>query len=275
MKVDKQFARLINALKEAGIYDDCAVFFLSDHGDFAGDYDLPEKAQNTFENCLVNVPLLIKPPKGLPIDPGICDALTELIDFYATAMDFAGVEPDHTHFGKSLAAQVGDRSLPGRAFVCCEGGRNPGEQHCDEYHTARGIMPEQSAYWPKAKAQSDDEAHAKAVMISDGRFKYVCRTAGNDEFYDLAEDPGERTNRIGDPLFHEEILRMKNLMLRWMIQTSDVVPLHRDARFTPEMTWARCRLLVPPGEEENVRKMIADGIDIVPLMQYCRSLNQL
>lgn len=63
-------------------------------------------------------------------------------------------------------------------------------------------------------------------------------------------------------------------MLRRMIETSDMVPYHRDARFTPEMMWARCRHLVPPGKEDQVRGMIADGVDFVSLMQYCRSLKR-
>lgn len=33
MKIDVQFGKLVEALKEEGIYDDCAIFFLSDHGD--------------------------------------------------------------------------------------------------------------------------------------------------------------------------------------------------------------------------------------------------
>ena len=49
MKIDVQFGKLVEALKEEGIYDDCAIFFLSDHGDFTGDFDLPEKAQNCFD----------------------------------------------------------------------------------------------------------------------------------------------------------------------------------------------------------------------------------
>ena len=46
-KIDDQFGRLCAALKVAGIYDDSAIFVLSDHGDFTGDYSLVEKAQRT------------------------------------------------------------------------------------------------------------------------------------------------------------------------------------------------------------------------------------
>jgi arylsulfatase A-like enzyme len=60
MKVDEQFRRVCDALKEAGKYDNSAIFFLSDHGDFDGDYGIPEKAQNCFEDCLTKVPFLVK-----------------------------------------------------------------------------------------------------------------------------------------------------------------------------------------------------------------------
>ena len=47
------------ALRDApGLYDDTAIFFFSDHGDFTGDYGLVEKTQNTFEDCLTRVPFI-------------------------------------------------------------------------------------------------------------------------------------------------------------------------------------------------------------------------
>ncbi|GAH74825.1 unnamed protein product, partial [marine sediment metagenome] len=45
-RVDDQYGRILDALREAGLYDDTAVFFFSDHGDFTGDYGLVEKNQN-------------------------------------------------------------------------------------------------------------------------------------------------------------------------------------------------------------------------------------
>ncbi|MDD3429496.1 MAG: sulfatase-like hydrolase/transferase [Oscillospiraceae bacterium] len=155
MKVDAQFKRLTDALKQAGIYDDCAIFVLSDHGDFAGDYDLIEKCQNSFEDCLTRVPLLIKPPKGTDMDAGVSDSLVELVDFFATAMDFADVTPSYTHFGRSLRPVLKNRAADVREYVFCEGGRQPGETHCDEYHQAgpQGA-PKAIVYWPKMMAQA-------------------------------------------------------------------------------------------------------------------------
>lgn len=110
-----------------GMYDDLAIFFLSDHGDFAGDYHLAEKAQNTYEDVLSRVPLLIKPPKmrderGLelyPCDAGVAAGVAELVDFYATALEYAGVEPQENHFGRSLQPVVADRKVRVREYAHC------------------------------------------------------------------------------------------------------------------------------------------------------------
>ena len=273
MKIDRQFGRLTDALKEAGIYDDCAIFFFSDHGDFAGDYGLAEKAQNTFEDCLTRVPLLIKPPKGVEVTPGVSPALTELIDFYATALDFAGITPAHTHFGRSLRPLLGDLGAPGRKYVFCEGGRMPGETHCDEYHGAGpNGPPKASPYWPKMMAQTDNTAHAKGIMMRGQRYKYVSRSIGPDELYDLDRDPGETCNLIDDGECADLVASMRLDMLKWLQATADIVPYEFDQRFTPEMMWARVRHLLRPEDEPAVRDMIANHVGFAKLMQYCKDL---
>lgn len=275
-KVDRQFGKLVQALKDEGIYDDCAIFFLSDHGDFTGDYGVVEKAQSCFEECLTNVPLLIKPPKGYALDAGISDSLVELVDFYATAMEMAGVAPSHSHFGRSLTGILENRNAVIRPFVCCEGGRLPGETHCDEYHgkTPGSVASPNVVYWPKMKAQSDDEAHAKGAMLRNDRYKYICRITGEDEMYDLIADPQETTNRINDPALQAVLAEMRIQLMRWMLATADVVPLTEDARFTPEMLWARARSMVPKEYEADVREKIARGMPFPELMGYCRRLGE-
>ena len=72
--------------------------------------------------------------------------------------------------------------------------------------------------------------HTKAAMCRDGRYKYVRRAFEMDEFYDLEEDPGETRNRIGDPRYADQIIRLKERMLNWYMETCDVVPLKTDRR---------------------------------------------
>ena len=233
--VDDMFGMITDALKEAGIYDDTLIVFLSDHGDFAGDFDLPEKAQNSFEDILTKVPLLIKPPKGESVDAGVTKALTELVDFYATVMDYAGVEPGHDQFGVSLRPVIEDRTKENRQYVFSEGGRRACEKQADEFHKYGDEGPKKTSdYWAKMNAEADDFAHEKGTMICDGTYKYVLRLSGTDEFYDLAIDPQEKINRIGEEKYAGEILRLKLAMLKWYQETCDTVQREFDSRFLTE-----------------------------------------
>lgn len=274
-KVDDQFKRLCGALREAGIYDDCLIFFFSDHGDFAGDYGLVEKAQSCFEDCLSRVPLLVKPPKAEAVDPGVTDSLAELVDFYGTAMDYAGIVPGRTHFGRSLRPVIENRNRKIREYVFCEGGRLPEEKHCDEYHSVGPMGPrEDFVYWPKMKAQTDDVAHAKGAMIRDSRHKYISRITGEDEFYDLEKDPGERHNEINNPSYTAEIARLRLAQLRWYQGTADVVPFEYDRRFTDEMLWAKAKSQCPAGYEDDVREKIRSGMKQGLLFMYLNELKE-
>jgi arylsulfatase A-like enzyme len=271
MKVDQMFKKLCDALKEAGIYDDSAIFFLSDHGDYTGDYGISEKSQNTFEDCLTNVPFLIKPPGWEKNDPGISESMVELVDFYGTVIDYANISSTHTHFGRSLKNIIGDRSLSNREYVCCEGGRLEEEIHCDEFHAngPNGTTP-YNPYYPRHLAQSNTVAHGKATMIRTKRYKYIARLYGKDEFYDLEKDPKELHNVIDINEYREEILNHKEMLMRWYLNTSDIVPFDYDMRFSPEMTWQKIKRLVPKEYEEEIKTKIAKGVNPFVLMNECR-----
>ena len=261
-KVDDQFRRLCDTLKRAGIYDDCAIFFLSDHGDYAGDYGLPEKSQNTFEDCLTKVPLLVKPPRGEGLDSGITDSMVELVDFYATVMDYAGVESGHDHFGRSLRPILEDRSAELRDYVFCEGGRMPWEIQADEYHPTAGSsgnIPKVSMYWPRQTAQLDGDVHCKGTMVRGRDYKYVHRANGKHEFYDLQKDGLEEHNVYGDVIYEEQVKQMRFIMLEWYQQTCDIVPRDYDRRFTDRMMWTMIKQECPPQLEEKAWEMIRDG----------------
>ena len=230
-KVDDLFGQLIQALQDAGLYEDSAIFVLSDHGDFAGHYDLPEKAQNCLEDCLTRVPLLVKPPAGYAVDAGVTDSLAELVDFYATALDFAGVELAGDHFGRSLRSVIADRSHEVRTYAFSEGGRLPAEIQCDEFHADGPTgTPVTSDYYARLLAQCDPLAHEKATMITDGRYKYIERLSGRCEFYDLTADPGEKINLYPDLADSPEVIRLQRAMLHWYQETCDTVPRDYDRR---------------------------------------------
>jgi len=229
-RVDAQFGLVVEALKESGIYDDSAIFFFSDHGDFTGDYGLVEKTQNTFEDCLTRVPLIVKPPSDRGIEPGIRDQLVELIDFTATAYDWSGVEPGYDHFGRSLSPLIAGATNAHRDAVFCEGGRLIGEAQAMEKDSPSFYDPS-GLYWPRVQLQgSEGGEHSKATMCRTRDYKYVRRLYETDELYDLRADPGELHNRIDDPACARVLADLRERMLTWYQTTCDVVPYKTDVR---------------------------------------------
>ena len=226
-RVDHQFGLVVNALRQVGMYDDTAIFFFSDHGDFTGDYGLVEKTQNTFQDCLTHVPFIIKPPAKTPLQPRISSALVELIDFSATVEALTGIQPKHTHFGRSLLPVLAGTSDTHRDAVFCEGGRLHGETHCMEL----GLGPE-SQYWPRISLEcGEGPEHMKSVMCRTHEYKYVRRHSDSDELYDLRNDPGECQNRINDPKLASVLAQLKERLLTFYMETGDVVPHELDKRW--------------------------------------------
>ncbi len=232
-RLDHQFGLLVEALQERELYDETAIFLFSDHGDFTGDYGLVEKTQNTFEDCLTNVPFILKPPASVPVRPRVSEALVELVDFPATVFELAGIEPNYWHFGKSLLPLLNSAADDHRDAVFTEGGRLMGEEHASESVnlTRWNGEPEDGQYWPRISLQASDEApwHTKATMCRTRRHKYVRRLYEGDELYDLERDPHELDNRIDDPALAPVLAKLKERMLTWYMETCDVVPIELDA----------------------------------------------
>jgi arylsulfatase A-like enzyme len=176
------------------------------------------------------VPFLIKPPAGVPVRPRVSDALVELIDFPATVEALLGIEPRHTHFGRSLLSVLAGERDTHRDAVFCEGGRLRGEKHCMERESNPDLDPER-LYWPRqAMQRSEGPEHGKAVMCRTERYKYVKRLYESDELYDLRDDPGERHNRIGDPALADVLAGLKERLLTFFLETADAVPFQTDKR---------------------------------------------
>ncbi|KPJ55987.1 MAG: hypothetical protein AMS16_03185 [Planctomycetes bacterium DG_58] len=226
-RVDRNFGRVIDAVKENGLWENTAILLAADHGDFGGDYEMVEKTQNTFEDVLTNVPLVIRVPGGKP-HSGACDALVQSMDLFATLMELTGAEARHTHFSKSLMPIVRGETDEHRQFVCCEGGARIEEVHTHE--NPKSHTPEH-VYHPRITIQNQQpELHGKAVMLRTHDWKYVRRLYDTDELYELTSDPDELRNVVNDPARAEIVREMRDRMLTWFLDTGDAVPFRWDKR---------------------------------------------
>jgi choline-sulfatase len=219
VKLDHVFGQLIAELKAKGLYENTMVVFMSDHGDYAGDYGLPEKWPTGFQDVLLHTPLIVKFPGNTHAGEKI-DAFTQSIDVFPTVLEAAQVNTPYTHFGQSLLPL--SKGAAGRDAVFATGGYDPREPQCFETGVDSPDDPFMGQYYEKMKLQQEDPTTvARTAMVRTQEWKLVIRTAGKDELYHLSEDPQELINRIDDHALIPLVQQLKDQLLTWYLRTSD------------------------------------------------------
>ena len=221
-RVDDQFGRILAAVDAAGQTDDTLVVFLTDHGEYLGDWGLVEKWPSGMDPCLLRNPLIVAGP-GVA-SGRTCDALVEIVDVGATLLDVAGATPTHTHFGRSLVDVLAEPSGEFRTHVFSEGGFSPTD--VDLFQRAGG------EYEIKGRLQHErPELVGKAMCVRPPPHRYVCRQCEGDELYDRLADPHETTNLVDDPVHRGALTELRSVLLDWLVATSDVIPWEKHPRF--------------------------------------------
>ena len=233
---DTLLGMLLDALDETGHSEDTAVFFFADHGDWAGDYGLVEKWPSALDDCLTRVPFIARVPGAAMGRGHVVREPVEMFDVMATSLDLAGIQPQHTHFARSLVPQLrGAAGDPTRA-VFSEGGYDPHEPHTFEGRAQSGALfrtPEH-IYFPKGKLQQDvPESVCRTTSIRTLDHRLVRRPLGVSELYDLRADPRELHNVHGQAEHAQAQRDLEARMLDWLIHTSDVVPQEEHPRGLP------------------------------------------
>lgn len=91
--VDHQVGRIVQALKDKGMYEDTLILFASDHGDMMGDYNAVGKRTMVDSSC--HVPLMIRfPGRGAQRRADPCS----LVDIAPTLLGYAGAAYDKDEF---------------------------------------------------------------------------------------------------------------------------------------------------------------------------------
>ena len=232
--VDELLGQLLDALHQTNLVEQTTTFFLSDHGDYAGDYGLVEKWPSAAEDIITRVPLVVQTPGGAA--GHVVAEPVELFDLMATTLDLAGLEAQHTHFAQSWRSQLqGDSGDPDRAAFC-QGGYARHEPHNFEGKPDRDQFArnERNIYYPKGRLQQDaPDSVARTVTIRTATHKLTHRPTGLSELYDLQVDPQELHNCIGEQGYAQVQQDLERRLLDWTIQTSDVTPFDMDPRGLP------------------------------------------
>jgi arylsulfatase A-like enzyme len=224
-RLDDQFGRLQSALDRASVGERTVTFFHTDHGEYLGDYGLVEKWPSGLDPCLVRNPLMAAGP-GVA-EGGMCSSFVEMIDLPATLCEIAETDIGHRQFGRSLAGVLDDPSRAHRSRAFSEGGFRVDEASQNE-------MPDHFPYLRKGQLQQErPELVGRAIAMRSEDWTYVYRLYEDDELYDRHADPHETTSVADDPAHAARCRDLRDEILGWLVETSDVIAPQRDPRMEP------------------------------------------
>ena len=175
--MDANVGRVLDSLDALGVRDSTVIVFSADQGFNCGHHGVWGKGNGTipynmFEES-IRVPLIWH-HRGAIEAGSRSAAMVSTYDFFPTLLDYLGVEaaPDPERVGRSYAGFL-------------RGGR------------------------PDWRSELFFEyGYTRAVRT--GNLKFVERADGwPNELFDLEEDPGERTNRVGKPEFRERRVALR------------------------------------------------------------------
>jgi arylsulfatase A-like enzyme len=166
---DRSFGALMAELKRLGLYEKTLVVLMSDHGEQFYEHGGFAHGQNLYQETVRNL-LAVKLPYqrngGRVVEHNVQE-----IDILPTLLDLAGLDVPRYAAGKSLRSLLLSPSPPEVPLH-------------DEIFLETGV-----------------ELNHKAVVAGHWKMIHIGREWSDDlrhfELFDLAEDPGERTNLIG------------------------------------------------------------------------------
>lgn len=215
-KTDHVLGRVLDAIEREGLFEDSIVLFFVDHGDFAGQYGLPEKWDTCMADCLLHVPCILYAP-GLP-QGRLIESLSEHTDLAPTILELLGIKPAWGIHGESLLPVI-------------DGARHKEAVFADGGHEAE--MWERVEYAPDSSGKQrtyalHPETMARTKMVRTDKWKLVTRLVGGDELYDMEEDPYEMRNLWGREGYEQIVPELQRKMIDWCTRTDTDRPYQPD-----------------------------------------------
>lgn len=214
--IDDQIGRLLDHLGDR--LDDTVVIFVSDHGDYVGDYGLQRKGAG-MPDALMRIPFQFSGPG---IQPGQQRSEpVSMVDLMPTVCELVGAEIPAGVQGRSLLPLLAGEPAPAGEFSSIigelgYGGVPYGEDERPELHFD---------YQGRTFDELNSVTQSGGMrMIRRGDHKLIMDVDGTVELYDLEADPGELTDLSGDPEHRDIRDELTKALARWMIRVADDLP---------------------------------------------------
>ena len=113
---DRQFGLFLEELKRRGLYDDSLIVFTADHGEELFDHGGVSHGHTLFREVL-EVPLIVKWPRGVAPPPGASGSPAQLLDLLPTVLDCVGLPLPPGLEGRSLLRPPPTDAPPGGSGI--------------------------------------------------------------------------------------------------------------------------------------------------------------
>ncbi len=201
--LDEQLGKLVNCLKEKGLYDDTYILFTADHGELLGDHGFYSKGARHYDAC-IRVPLIVAGPK---LAKGQKTKLfAQHQDICPTILEMAGttLPPMPVREG-APKEKVSQHTLTHGASLLdiCKGSTVPIRQVAySESYGSIGLL--EYSDW------------ARTIRTDKYRYTYYAGDNG-EQLFDLETDPDETKNLAYDEAYIDMVKDMKIELLELVI----------------------------------------------------------
>lgn len=200
-RLDYNVGRLVEKLKEKGLYEDTVIIYSSDHGSHFKTRNLEYK--RSCHDSATHTPLIIRGGDYLGGRKEVY--LTSLIDLPPTLLSIAGIDIPESYMGFDI------KEIQNKNRKCVF-------MQISESQCARAIRTERYKYSVRTAGITGYVHHASPVYFE-------------DYLYDLKYDPIEKNNLVKDPNYSDIRKDMKKLLLEQMALAGEKKPLILPAVF--------------------------------------------
>lgn len=221
--IDDQFKRLIEGLEARGLSENTIVLFLSDHGDFAGEYGLIRKGVE-LSQILTRVPMVWRGP-GIRAQGTQDDACVNIVDILPTLCDAIGAPAPVGCQGRSLTALLRGEPYPAHEFDVGYSESGFSGLYWDERDGMTLVGEGASQNMVTFDCLNSWTQCGQVRMIRKGDYTLQVDMLGSGYLYCLKDDPYELHNLFDDPAHAQVQLDMLRELMAATLRASDPLPV--------------------------------------------------
>jgi choline-sulfatase len=193
--LDSLVGRLVQELRNLGLYENTVIVFTSDHGEMLGEHGMWFK-RTYFENC-AKVPLIISWPEEIAFSRNI-PQIVSLVDLFPTFYELAGID------GTDPYSNLPDQK------------KNNCKNDIIEGNSILPLLFDRTDEWKdEAILEYCGEGVEEPMrMLRTGQYKYIYVHNNEPVFYDMQNDPLEQHNIAGTSAAEKTEAHMKKRLLQ-------------------------------------------------------------